>query len=181
MGVADDDAGAKDREAGESDAAHGIFLHAHYADIAKPAMGRASCGRKQAKLGDSGFMAAPRKGTDDTELESLQFFFAPAHRSLTHSDAAHGTCRTLVEDFAGKGSGALGKFRGAGVKDDIAHPRSRGDGLSGDHYHFPALRNCQQLGDGSATHLPSATEDNHCEILIHEYGILLGSKPCSHL
>src|SRR5580704_4104888 len=77
MSVADNDAGAKDGEAGKTDVAHGVFLHAHYADIAKPAAGCASCCGKQAKLGDSGLMAAARKGADDAEFESLQFCFAP--------------------------------------------------------------------------------------------------------
>ena len=78
MSVADNDAGAKDGQAGKSDAAHGVFFHAHYAYIAKPAAGCASCRRKQTKLGDSGLMAATRKGTNDAELKPLQFFFAPA-------------------------------------------------------------------------------------------------------
>src|SRR6185312_14569769 len=37
MGVADDDAGAKDGETGKADVAHGVFLHAHDAGIAKSA------------------------------------------------------------------------------------------------------------------------------------------------
>jgi hypothetical protein len=32
MSVADNDAGAKDGEASKTDAAHGVFLHAHDAD-----------------------------------------------------------------------------------------------------------------------------------------------------
>ena len=63
MRVADNDAGAKDGEAGEADVAHGVFLHAHDADIAKPAAGGASYRRQEAKVGDSGLMAATRKGT----------------------------------------------------------------------------------------------------------------------
>ena len=39
MSVADNDAGAKDGEAGKTDVAHGVFLHAHYTDIAKLAAG----------------------------------------------------------------------------------------------------------------------------------------------
>jgi hypothetical protein len=42
----------------------------------------------------------------------------------------------------GKGGSALGKVSSAGIKNDVAHPRSRRDGLSGDHHHFPAFRNC---------------------------------------
>jgi hypothetical protein len=30
-------------------------------------------------------MAATRKGTDNTEFKSLQFFLAPAHRSRTNT------------------------------------------------------------------------------------------------
>src|ERR1700761_8123821 len=107
MSVADNDAGAKDGEAGKTDATYGVFLHAHYADIAKPAAGCASYRRKQAKLGDPGVMAATRKGTDDAELKSPQFFFAPAHRSRTSTHTAHPANRTLGQDFAGKGSNAL--------------------------------------------------------------------------
>src|ERR1700689_3733032 len=96
MSVADNDAGAKDGEAGKTDVAHGVFLHAHDAGIAKPAAGCASCRRKQTKLGDSGVMAATRKGTDDAEFESLQFFFAPALRSRTDTHTAHGADGTLA-------------------------------------------------------------------------------------
>jgi len=74
MSVADNDAGAKDGEAGKTDVAHGVFLHTHYADIAKPAADGASYRRKHAKLGDPGVMA--RKGSDDAEFKAPQFFFA---------------------------------------------------------------------------------------------------------
>ena len=68
MSVADNDAGAKYGEVGKADITHGVFFHAHYLRIAKPAASCASCRRKQAKLGDSGVMAAASKGTDDGEL-----------------------------------------------------------------------------------------------------------------
>ncbi len=96
MSVADNDAGAKYGEAGKTDITHGVFLHAHYARIAKPAACCASCRRKQAKLDDSGVMAATRKGTDDAHLKPLQFFLAPAHRSRTDTHTAHGTGGTLA-------------------------------------------------------------------------------------
>jgi hypothetical protein len=96
MHVADNDAGAKDGEAGKTDAAHGVFLHAHSTDITKPATGVASCSRKQAKLSDAGIMAAPRKSADDVEFKSLQLFFAPAHRSRTDTHTAHGADGTLA-------------------------------------------------------------------------------------
>jgi len=96
MSVAGNDAGAKDGKARKTDATHGVFLHAHYAGIAKPAVGCASYRRKQAKLGDSGVMAATRKGTDDAEFKSLQFIFAPAHRSGTDTHTAHRADRALT-------------------------------------------------------------------------------------
>ena len=71
MSVADNDAGTKNCEAGKTDAARGIFLHAHYADIAKPAAGRTSYRGKQAELGNSRVMAATRKSADDAEFKSL--------------------------------------------------------------------------------------------------------------
>src|SRR5580704_4064755 len=95
MSVADNDAGAKYGEAGKTGVAHGVFLHAHYPRIAKPAASCASCRRKQAKLGDSGVMAATRKGTDDADLKSSQFLFAPAHRSRTDTDTADRADGTL--------------------------------------------------------------------------------------
>ncbi len=82
-------------------------------------------------------MAATRKGTDDSDLKSLQFFFAPAHRSRTDTHTAHGADGTLVQNSAGKGGNALGKVRSAGIKNDVAHPRSWRNGL-----HFPAFRSC---------------------------------------
>src|SRR6202011_4088976 len=69
MSVADNDTGAKYGEAAKTDATHGVFLHAHYARITKPAASRASYSRKQAKLGDSGVVAATRKCTDHTEFK----------------------------------------------------------------------------------------------------------------
>jgi hypothetical protein len=96
MHFADYDAGAKDGEAGKTDAAHGVFLHAHYTDISKPATGVASYSRKQAKLSDAGIMATTRKGADDVGFKSLQLFFAPAHRSRTDTHTAHGADGTLA-------------------------------------------------------------------------------------
>ena len=96
MSVADNDAGAKYGKAGKTDITHGDFLHAHYSHIAKPAASCASCRRKKAKLGDSGVMAATRKGADDAELKPLQFFFAPAHRPRADTDTAHGADRALA-------------------------------------------------------------------------------------
>src|ERR1700679_2903809 len=113
-------------------------------------------------------MAATRKGADDAELKSLQFFFAPAHRSKTDTHTAHGADGTLAQNSAGKGGSALGKVSSAGIKNDVAHPRSRCNGLSGDHHHFSAFRNCEQLRDRCTTDLPSTTEDNCGEILIHK-------------
>ena len=51
---------------------------------------------KQAKLGDSGVVAATRKGTHDAELKPLQFFFAPASRSRTDTHTAHRADGTLA-------------------------------------------------------------------------------------
>src|ERR1700733_4820568 len=96
MSVADNDAGAKYGETGKTDITHDVFLHAHYPRITKPAASCASCRRKQAKLSDSGIMAATRKGTHDAEFKSLQFFFAPAPRSRTDTHTAHGTDGTLA-------------------------------------------------------------------------------------
>src|ERR1700722_17019478 len=124
MSVADNDAGAKYGEAGKTDVTHGVFLHAHYSRIAKPAASCAPCRREQAKLGDSGVMAATRKCTDDAQLKSLQFFFAPTHRSRTDTHTAHGADGTLAHNSTGKGGSALGKVSSAGIKNDIAYPRS---------------------------------------------------------
>ena len=96
MSVAKNDAGAKYGEAAKTDITYGVFLHAHDSGIAKPAASCASCRRKQAKLGNSGIMAATRKGTDDAQLKSFQFFFAPAHRSRTDTHTAHGANGTLA-------------------------------------------------------------------------------------
>ena len=96
MSVADNDAGAKYGEAGKTDITHCVFLHAHDPRITNPAASCASCRGKQAKLGDSGVMAATRKGPDDADLKSLQFFFAPARRTSTDPDTAHGADRTLA-------------------------------------------------------------------------------------
>src|SRR5260370_42669510 len=98
MSVADNDAGAKYGEAGKTDITRGVFLHAHYSHITKPAASSASCRRKEAKLGDSGVMAATRKGTDDANLKSLKSFFPPAHRSRTDTHTAHGADGTLAQN-----------------------------------------------------------------------------------
>ncbi len=95
MSVAYNDAGAKDGEAGKTDIAHGVFLHSHYADISKPAASCASHRRKQAKLLDSGVVAAPRKCTNDAKFKSFQFLFGPARRTRADACAAHGADRTL--------------------------------------------------------------------------------------
>ena len=100
MGVANNDAGAKDGEAGKTDFADGVFLHAHYPDISKPAAGCASYRRKQAKLSDSGVMAAPRKCTDDAKFKSFQFFFGPTRRTRADTYAAHGADGTLAQNLA---------------------------------------------------------------------------------
>jgi hypothetical protein len=113
-------------------------------------------------------VAATRKCTDDAEFKSFQFFFAPAHRSRTDPNTAHGARGTLAQDFAGKGSSALGKVSSAGIENDVAHPRPRRNGLSGDHYHFPAFRGYQQFRDDCAADLSGTTEDNYCEILLHK-------------
>ena len=63
--VADDDAGAKDGEAREGDAAHGVFFHAHDARVANEAAGGASDGGEQAELRDSGGVAAAGEGADE--------------------------------------------------------------------------------------------------------------------
>jgi hypothetical protein len=96
VSVADNDDGAKDGQAGETDIAHSVFFHAHDSRITNPAARCAPCRRKQAKLGDSGVMAATRKGTDDAEFKLLQFFFAPAHRSRTDTHTAHGADGALA-------------------------------------------------------------------------------------
>jgi hypothetical protein len=142
MSVADNDAGAKDGEAGKTEMTHGVFLHAHDSRIPKPAASRTSCRRKQAKLGDSGVMATTRKRADDAELKSLQLSFAPAPRSRTDTHTAHGADGNLGQNFADKSGRVLGKVSSAGIKNDVAHPRSRRNGLSRDHHHFPAFRNC---------------------------------------
>ncbi len=54
-------------------------------------------------------MAAPRKSTDNTEFKSLQFFFAPAHRTRTDTHTAHGADGTLAQNSAGKVGNELGK------------------------------------------------------------------------
>jgi len=112
-------------------------------------------------------MATTRKGADDANLKLFQFFFAPAHRTRTDTHTAHGADGTLAQNFANKGGRALGKVRGAGIKNDVAHPRSRGNGLSGDHHHFPAFRSCQQFRDGCAADLSGTTKDYYGEILLH--------------
>jgi hypothetical protein len=63
----------------------------------------------------------------------------------------------LAQNVAGKGGCAIGKLNSAGIKNDVAHPRSRRDGLSGNHHHFPAFRNFQKLRNRCTTDLPSAT------------------------
>ncbi len=113
-------------------------------------------------------MAATRKGTDDADLKSLQFFFAPARRSRTDTHTAHGADRTLAQNFAGEGGSALGKVSSAGIKNDVAHPRSWRNGLSADHHHFPAFRHCQQLRDRCTAHLSGTAKDNYGEILLHK-------------
>ncbi len=173
MSVPDNDAGTKDGEAGKTDFAHGVFLHTHDAGLAKPAAGCASCCRKQAKLGDSGVMAATCKSTDDAEFKSLQFFFAPAHRARTDTHTAHRADRALTQNFACNGSSALGKVSSAGIKNDDAHPRSRRDWLSGDHHHLPTFRNCQQFRDGCTTDLTGTTEDDCGKILLHRQDLYL--------
>ncbi len=167
MSVADNNAGAKYREAGKTDVTHGVFLHTHYSHIAKPAAGCASYGRKQAKLGDTGVMAATRKGTDDADFKSLQLFFAPAHRSRTDTHTTHGADGTSAQHFAGKGSSALGKVCGTGINNNAAHPRSGRNGLSGDHHNFPAFRNCQQFLDRCTANLSGTAKDNYGKILLH--------------
>jgi hypothetical protein len=72
----------------------------------------------------------------------------------------------LAHNFSGKGGSALGKVGSAGIEHGVTHPRSRRDGLPGDHHHFPAFRNGQQLRDGCTTDLPGTTEDNCGEILL---------------
>jgi hypothetical protein len=119
-------------------------------------------------LYDFGVMAAARKGTDDAELKSLQFFFAPAHRSRTDTHTAHGADGTLPKNFAANARSAIGKVSCAGIKNNVAHPRSRRNGLSRDHHHFPAFGNCQQLRDGCTTDLPGTTEDDCGEIRLHK-------------
>ncbi len=113
-------------------------------------------------------MAATRKGTDDAELKLFQFFFAPAHRSGPNTHTAHGAGGTLAYNFAGKGGSALGKVSSAGIKNDVAHPRSRRNGLSGDHHHFPAFGSCQQFCDGCTADLSGTAKDHYGEILLHK-------------
>jgi hypothetical protein len=74
----------------------------------------------------------------------------------------------LAQDFAGKGGSALGKVGSAGIKNDVAHPRSRHNGFSGDHHHFPAFRSRQQFCEGCTADLSSTTKDNCCETLFHK-------------
>src|ERR1700689_776505 len=123
-------------------------------------------------------MAATRKGTDDTDFKSLQFFFAPALRPGTDTHTAHRADGTLAQNFAGKGSRALGKVSSAGIKNDVAHPRSRRNRLSGDHHHFPAFRNCQQFRNRCTTDLPGTTEDHCGEILLHQQNLCSDKVRC---
>src|ERR1700761_1727640 len=174
MRVAHNDAGAKYGEAGETDTTHGVFLHAHDSRIAKPAASCASRGGEQAKLSDSGVVAATRKGTDNADLKPLQFFFAPAPRSRTDTDTAHGADGALTQNFAGKGGRARSKVQSAGVQNDVAHPGSRRKGLSGDHHHFATFRNCQQFCDGGTADLPGTTKHDGCETLSHYQDLCLG-------
>jgi hypothetical protein len=74
----------------------------------------------------------------------------------------------LAQNFAGNGRDALGEVRSACIKNDVAHPRSRCNGLSGDHHYFPAFRNRQQLRDSCTTYLTGTAEDEYGEILIHK-------------
>ncbi|HEX8812075.1 MAG TPA: hypothetical protein VF742_08795, partial [Terracidiphilus sp.] len=83
-------------------------------------------------------MAATRKGTYDSDLKSLQFFFSPSRRSRPDAHTAHGANGALAQNFSGKIGSPLCKVSSARIKNDVAHPRSRRDGLSGDHYNFPA-------------------------------------------
>jgi hypothetical protein len=168
MRVADNDAGKKDGEAGKANVAHGVFLHAHDSRITEPAVSGASSRRKQAKLGESGVMAATRKGTDDADFKSLQFFFAPVLRSRTDTHTAHGADWTLAQNFAGKGGSALGKVRSTGIKNDVSHPRTGRNELSGDHHHFPAFRHCDQFRDGCTADLSGTTKDYCGGILLHK-------------
>jgi hypothetical protein len=168
MSVAYNDAGAKYGEASETDVTHGVFFHAHYSRIANPAAHRTSRRGKQAKLGDSGVMAATRKGAHDPHLKSFQFFIAPAPRSGTDTHAAHGAGGTLAQNLAGKSCSALGKVSSAGIENHVAHPRPRRNGLSGHHHHFPAFRSCQQFRDGCTADLSGTTKDNYGEILLHK-------------
>src|SRR5580692_1895088 len=119
-------------------------------------------------------MAAMRKGTDNTELKSFQFFFAPAPRSGTDTHTAHGADGTLAQNFAGKGGNVLGKVSSAGIKNDVAHSRSRRNWLSGDHHHFPAFRSCQQFRNNCTTNLSSTTKDNCRETLLHIWDLRPG-------
>jgi hypothetical protein len=97
---------------------------------------------EQAKLGNAGVAAATRKCTHHADFKSLQFFFAPAHRSGADTHTAHGTDEALAQNFSGKDSGAFSKVRSAGIKNDVANPRARRNGLSGDHDDLSALWNC---------------------------------------
>src|SRR5580700_10902014 len=137
MSVADNDARTKDGEASKTDGAYGVFLHAHYPRIANPAPDRASRSRKQAKLGDPGVVAATRKGADNADLKPFQFFLAPSRRSSADSHTAHGADGALAQNVAGKRNRALGKVSSAGIENDVAHPRSRCNGLSCHHHNFP--------------------------------------------
>src|SRR5580698_238799 len=130
MGVADDDARAKDCQPAKSDRAQSVFLHAHDAHVAKPAMGCASHRRQQAKLCDTGVTAAACKGADDTDLEPFQLFFTPAHRSGAHPYAAHRADGTLNQRFARERGSDLGKVTRTGIENDISHPWPRRNGFS---------------------------------------------------
>src|SRR5258708_30551464 len=50
MSVADNDAGAKYGEAGKTDITHGVFPHAHYSHISKPASRRTFYPTKEGQL-----------------------------------------------------------------------------------------------------------------------------------
>ena len=80
MGVADNDA------EGDGGRQNRHYARCRYScpssHVANSCRSCASIPLKVGKLGDSASWQ-PRKGTDDTELKSLQFFFAPAHRSRT--------------------------------------------------------------------------------------------------
>ena len=96
MRVADNNSGTKNSEARKTDAAHGVFFHAHHPGVANPAAGGAAHRGKQAKLRDPGVVAAPRKRAYHADFQPLQFFFAPSRRTSADADAAHRAGRTLA-------------------------------------------------------------------------------------